>query len=156
MSIEEIKCKRNGDGELLSSLISPNVLTEAQRSPRREYETDTQRGSASSIFLPRLLLTPPHPSVSGLQAPVSPLWFVSQLLSPSFLSLHHILFSFILSYGLSTHPSLCAHPSLSPCISKKASWKDKFTMAPPLGLASGPFHTSNMPGIPCAASHTFT
>lgn len=74
----------------------------------------------------------------SLQAPVSPRWFVSKLLSLTFLSLHRALLPFILFFVpcRPIPPFVPIPPSFSELL------MDKLTMAPPLGLASGPSHTS--------------
>lgn len=71
------------------------------------------------------------------------------------------IFSFLTSFSLSFHPfcSLSVYPSL-PFVPTPPPFSvllmDKLTMAPPLGLASGPSRTNNMPGILCTVLHTFT
>lgn len=117
--------KRMCSEDLLYSSVSPTVLRGAQKSQRRESETDPQQGSASSIFLARLLLlllllTPPHPSLrlqhiaSRHLSPLSPsvVCFGAPLSIFSLLTSYSPSFHPFLTLCLSTHPSLCSHPSL--------------------------------------------
>ena len=92
----------------------------------------------------------------SLQAPVSPQWFVSSVSIFSLLTSYSP--SFHPSFGpVSVDPSLPLFPSLPPSLFLSLCFLiDKLTMAPPLGLASGPSHTSDMPGILCTVLHTFT
>lgn len=121
-----------------------------------ESETGGWDGHPAGVYFIHLPASPPpHPSSPfclqhNLQAPVSPFGIVLPLLGPSFPPPDPLT-----SYSLSFHPLLWAVWWPVPP-SSVFFWMDKLTMAPPLGLASGPSHTSNMPGMLCARSHTFT
>lgn len=115
---------------------------------RSREETEVWDGHSAGVRVIHLpASSPPHPLClqHNLQAPVSPWWCV---LAP--------LFPLFTSYPLSI-PSF--HPFFIPVglpISLSVIRLYKLTKAPPLGLASGSSHTSNMPGILCAALHSFT
>lgn len=129
-------------GVTLCSSFCPTVLTGAMRSCRQESETDTQQGSASSIFRPRLFLTPVSSRTSRHLTPLNS--FEASLSIFSLLTSHS---PFLSSFSgcLPVPAFVPIPPSLS-----------VFLMAPPFSLASGSSHTSNMPGILCTVLHTFT